>query len=793
MGDVKEFSMKLASREWARLTYSGVVRSFAKTVTEPVTNSDTSYKRKYSLQDASGIIEKAIAFEKGSKFDLSAIKKDLAGKAPERIIEIHLYTAQGHGVASRTCDVVDFAEGLTQEELVSVFSELAADKSDQSKGKPGRSLFGRGVSDVLLGHKNGTFYSYKDQTLSKAEFLFDHKKDSGPRVRVTSAKNPLVGAVKELHLRRQENGSCARFALHEDCRIPDEGTLIPILSQFYMLRLINTDPNVKIRVFRYRSGGKVVEDALRYDFPIGDVIGKFSFSIPNPVPGGSLKAVKVDGIVCRAESKVGLPGKDAGDQRANGLLIVDDKDAVLDLTFLPQFEGAPYLANVFGIVRLGNGREVFSWYLNSGKDSPLTVTRDGFDTKHEFTRLLFKELTKILEPVYKKEEDRFNKSHATDISAEARERVNQALKELNRFLKQIGGGEGEEPLPPSPPTPSKPLQFMPESTKLVVGKERTVRLYLAKSQVKRNGSIIYDSNNPKIEITPLSHLVEDGNRIEEYFVYSLSIKCEGLHEAGIITALAEVANGVLEARLEITDVISGLVVNPPEDMEFRPKDSRGQPSRENNVALFINPSVIPLNRKIKLSLEKTHGTIGLVDKDDLVESISVIFEKDHLIPSHNVGRILIPWRGTGWGQSARIVADTKKPDGSIVHSEGRIIIEQPEDSGGMIKRVEYTPLDNQKCSDLVDGIIYINSNHSLNKMVFGSMEEYKQKLDKDRTAQYKFSEVIVEQSVFRLAEDSYTKNKLTIRPDAPVTSIREFVDKKTHELAPKIMRVLMTR
>src|SRR5207244_10317270 len=111
------------------------------------------------------------------------------------------------------------------------------------------------------------------------------------------------------------------------------------LTQFYMLRLINSDPNVTVKLFRYRAHKKTTEESLDYDFPIGDVIERFSFAVTTPVPGASLAPLGVEGIVCRADIKGDLPGKDAREQRANGLLIVDDKDAVLDLTLLPQFEG----------------------------------------------------------------------------------------------------------------------------------------------------------------------------------------------------------------------------------------------------------------------------------------------------------------------------------------------------------------------------------------------------------------------------------------------------------------------
>src|SRR5258708_4946034 len=109
--------IKLAAREWKRQFYTAVVRSFAKTVTEPETNTDTSYKRKLSLPDANGLVEAALAFEKGTKFDLTKAKEKLRNPKVEREIQIHVYTAKGYGRAARTLEMVDYAEGLTLDEL----------------------------------------------------------------------------------------------------------------------------------------------------------------------------------------------------------------------------------------------------------------------------------------------------------------------------------------------------------------------------------------------------------------------------------------------------------------------------------------------------------------------------------------------------------------------------------------------------------------------------------------------------------------------------------------------------
>src|SRR5439155_18428270 len=150
---------------------------------------------------------------------------ELTDPALERIIEIHLYTAKGHGRQSRTCEIVDFAEGMPPDELKAAFKVFAADKTGVSKGKPGRSLFGRGVSDVLLGDRGGTFYSHKEGILSKLESLFDPTSDKQPKATLTDFEKPAPADLKDLHLRRGENGSCVRFVLHEDCHIPEEGTI----------------------------------------------------------------------------------------------------------------------------------------------------------------------------------------------------------------------------------------------------------------------------------------------------------------------------------------------------------------------------------------------------------------------------------------------------------------------------------------------------------------------------------------------------------------------------------------
>src|SRR5437588_3925694 len=129
-----EFPIEPAAREWLR-QFANVVRSFAKTITEAVTNSDTSYKRKHALPDSSGLVAETLACPKGTRLDSAALRGHLP-KNVHREIQIHLYTASGHGRPRRSCDVVDLAEGMSPAEVEGAFRFFAGDKSAVSKGRP---------------------------------------------------------------------------------------------------------------------------------------------------------------------------------------------------------------------------------------------------------------------------------------------------------------------------------------------------------------------------------------------------------------------------------------------------------------------------------------------------------------------------------------------------------------------------------------------------------------------------------------------------------------------------------
>ncbi|HEY4930956.1 MAG TPA: hypothetical protein VII23_05245, partial [Terriglobales bacterium] len=122
-----------------------------------------------------------------------------------------------------------------------------------------------------------------------------------------------------------------------------------------------------------------------------------------------------------------------------------------------------------------------------------------------------------------------------------------------------------------------------------------------------------DSSNPKIEVYPTLLSTDKGTAYKQFLTFRVSLKSDNLHENAVVTALADGKEGTLEAKLEVTDVVAAPVVEPPVEMEFRPADTVGQPNKKHNANLYLNLGVIPLGRKVEISVIKSQGGLTLVD------------------------------------------------------------------------------------------------------------------------------------------------------------------------------------
>jgi len=134
----QEFEPVNAAREDRRQANEALGRSFCKTVAEPITNSDSSAKRKHNLPHGSGLVEMMLATPKGTLLDTSGLKARLAETFPKRLITLEVVTNKAHGRPAGEIVITDQAQGMSSAALCSALDgRVHVQDSNTMAGKPG--------------------------------------------------------------------------------------------------------------------------------------------------------------------------------------------------------------------------------------------------------------------------------------------------------------------------------------------------------------------------------------------------------------------------------------------------------------------------------------------------------------------------------------------------------------------------------------------------------------------------------------------------------------------------------
>ncbi len=516
----------------------------------------------------------------------------------------------------------------------------------------------------------------------------------------------------------------------------------------------------------------------------------------------------MDVIIVRSERKLEGVSPDR-DARENGLLIVDELDAVYDLTFVdPDYERAEFLKHIFGVIRIRGLRAVLEQYLNSPDfpTSPLRVDRDGFNREHEFSRALLDFLAEQLRPCYERERKRVEEREQGKFSSETQKRIEDALKNLNKFFQQItdltgsgAGGDGE-----TPPTPTVPLSIIPGMTTLTINRPRKL-LVLIRENAVLDGAEIVATATEGLTVQPESATlsIKDAPRWtphKEFFCVPVIVTGSVLGIKGTVTVLVEGIGETLEAQVTIENVLEEAMIPLPEHMEFRPAISMGKPGRRNNVVLYVNPLSIKPGQCIRFDIVKRTGGVALLGADGAeLQHLSVQLDRDvHRVSGQQVYRINIPWRGTAWNQHATVEATARSVTGPV-RAETRVRIDEvnPNDSG-FFKRVDYDELDGKHPSQFAAGVITVNTLDPLNRLVFGSgaskeaaKKEFDRRLIADPKAQQRLALILLDEACFRALQQLFDDNKLPLPQDREIAQIHEQIDRYKFESATSVYRTLV--
>lgn len=801
----QEFEPRNAAREDRRQANEALGRSFCKTLAEPVTNSDSSAKRKYNLPQSSGLVGMILATPKGTVLDTAGMKSRLYGKYPKRTITVEVATNKMHGRPPGEIRIGDQAEGMNSKTLRSALDDIGGDKLSLSGGAAGRNLFGRGLSDFLRAHSEGRVSTYDRTELTTA--VGEWPSGQRWRIKMDSEPSPTPNELSEAGIVPGDTGTVVSCVVRDRsrCHIPDDPNIIQRLSNFYMLRLIAADPNVELILRQYRSAPAPIETRIQYDFPVGQVIESSTktFTPKGLLPKGP---INIDFLLARSERK--LRGLDTDrDARESGLLIVDELDAVYDLTFAdPDYEKADFLQHLYGVVRVNGLRKILEDYLNSPEfpTSPLRVDRDGFNADHEFSRALLGFIADVLRPYYERERRRDEEKNKDRLSAETRRRIDDALKHLNKYFNEITGktGQGDGTGSKEPAEPSEMAEFSPKTVRLVAGRPRHVHL-LVREDIGRDGGELCASASEGISVQPEVELIEKKKcpRLSypswkaSYLTFRFSVSSDVVGQSGEVVALVDSTSDppLLEAKLAVEDVLTEPEVIAPENMEFRPEVSLGRPGRRNNLVLYVNTGVIAIGHWIRVRLSKAVGDVLLIDGKGLrCDQVDTKLSPSHQLPGQSVARILIPWSGTAWNQHAAIEASVKVGPDTIL-ARARIRLDEPEvNDGGFFKNVEYSELDGEVPSQYAAGTITVNNRDSLNRELFGDDKlDFDKNLLNSQLAQQRLTSLLIEEASFRALEELRQDNKLHLPQNREVDGVHQEIDKYKFASSLSVFKALV--
>jgi len=698
--------------------------------------------------------------------------------------------------------IIDQAEGMSAAALRTALEDIAGDRSDLTGGMVGRNLFGRGLSDVMRAHSEPMVQSYDGSqlTIAKGEW----RETEGWVITMDDWRNPPPAAFEHTFLDPGSTGTAVRFIVSDRkrCHISDPPDICYRLANFYMLRLIASDPNVELLLRQSRAKGSTL-DRIEYDFPVGQVIARGSTEFDPGVTGLEAQPLEVDFLVVRSDTERGLRGPSLDrDARENGLLIVDELDAVYDLTFAdPDYEKADFLSRIYGIVRITGLRQILESYLNADPPtSPLRPDREGFSRAHEFSQALLDFVAEKMRPVYERERQLADEKQQAGLSKETRRRIDQALQCLNRYFHQItelsadGAGPGERPVP----EPTQAVTFFPQHTKLVAGQARHV-LLLIRDNIVANGAEVIVAASEDLDIQPETERIDFAicNRWSahrHFFALRFTVSSSVVGHGGKVEAAVETKDGsIVQATLEIDDVLAERQVPVPETMAFLPDVSTGRPGRRNNLMLYVNPVAVPSGHHVRIQITKRTGDIALIlpEGSQRLQQVDIKLDKRiHAVRGQELLRVLIPWSGTSWNQRAHVLATAKVGGGGAQMAEASIRIDEPQDSG-FFKDVKYGEIDPKAPSQFAAGIITVNVNDSLNRFIFGdTKEDFDERLLSRVDAQQRLAGLLLEEASFRALQQRYDDNKVHFADRREIASVHEEIDRYKYESAVDVHKAL---
>lgn len=736
-----EYPLQFATRQIRRAFERAIGRSIPKILTELLTNADDSYRR---------LSQQGVAIEDPAKITI------LFEKRRKRFI------------------VLDRAEGLSDVEMKDRFVVYGQESADRSRGLRTRSLFGKGLRDVLFTQRFGQVKSIKDGRFFNCRFRW--KGVDGQEGPVVEIKPPsrVTPELREA-LGIPHNGTVVEFQLAEGVRNPHIAKLVEKLCRFYMLRMINSSPHREVLFAVLGQRGQAShETQLSYVFPEIDELDR----IDEELRTNDGAIIRITGTIGLAQSEL-TQGEVGYEDREGGILVLDEDDAALDLTLF-GFDDDPSARRILGTLRLVGAGDYIRRKLNEIQpEELLTETRDGFDKNHSFYRLLKSRvqprLTAIVESL---RDERVPPKSA--LSEGTQEKHKKAFELLNELYKQMMGKTGRVPVLPSSlrVPPALGIAFVTSHISIQTGVVTPLPLLLNRALVHPEDEIECQTDNPEILVNPsIIFAGEFDGDINKAQVKILRVKSDISDITGKLTASwkgVKADISIATTEREVTTPINGI--------EFDRDEYVVRLGSIRHLRLFVDLEKVPIGTPINVAAE---GTALRLEADSYSAH-----EACRLTAS--VASLEIPVRGASLATDVMVTAC-----GSTYTAGTRVSIrrreQQERSGGGIFQGYNFVSLE-RKVQTLFDpqGWILINTKDPVNMRYFGG--DPFRAVEENAHCQVRLADLILNECLQMLVAEALQEGKLDRRfPNNPEIDVQNYVAEKRFEIGPQIHALIVTK
>ena len=278
----------------------------------------------------------------------------------------------------------------------------------------------------------------------------------------------------------------------DDIRIPQFENLRRQLSLHFALRDILNNPEREVLLREMDPNNRLRREyQLTYQFPVAHHI------TTETIPIGDHGA-ECEITLYKASEHLETP-REAGPYAQAGLLI-KGVNAIFQNTLF-KFDGEVHAQRFFGRVTCSHLDELLR-----NSEPIVLATRDGLDGSHVFVRELFRVCESFLQPFVDEEARRARTEEHRVQSTQLRQKLSQALTELNRIARDelAALDPGNDPDTPNPLVPDSGFGFVPDMTNIVSTKRKTLLVRSLTPQVIPEGSLVNISseNQNVIVATP---------------------------------------------------------------------------------------------------------------------------------------------------------------------------------------------------------------------------------------------------------------------------------------------------